>query len=59
MINEITNDIHNGNIVIGIYFHFSAAFDTANHATFLVKLCHYELWGIALHWITIYLYNDS
>ena len=57
LIDKITHALESGKHVIGIFFYFSKAFDTVDHAILLDKLYHYAIRGTALQWFQSYLHE--
>jgi len=57
LIEEISSNLDNNLVTIGVFIDLKKAFDTINHSIFIKKLCHYGVWGIASSWIEYYLNN--
>ena len=56
---KLTKALDNGELVLCVFFEFSKAFDTVNHAIFFQKLNHYGIRGCALKWLERYLSNRT
>ena len=57
LIDKFLNFIDSGDVVLGVFFDFSKAFDTDDHNILLEKLYKYGIRGLAYEWITDYLHN--
>ena len=54
LVDKISDALHNGEYVFGLYLEFSKAFDTVNHGILLNKLEYYGIRGIAMEWLKSY-----
>ena len=57
IVDKIHEGIEKGMFSCGIFFDFSKAFDTVNHAILVRKLEQYGIRGIAKDWFVSYLSN--
>ena len=57
LIEQITDNLDNKKITIGIFIDLKKAFDTVNHKLLLEKMKYYSVRGIANKWLQSYLYN--
>ena len=57
LIDKITETLENGDNVVGVFLDFSKAFDTVDHNILLQKLHCYGIRGLALTWVSNYLFN--
>ena len=55
IIDNIIDELEQGNTVAGIYLDLSKAFDTVDHSILIEKLHHYGIRGLPLEWLTDYL----
>ena len=55
LVNDITEELDNGNCPIGIFIDLSKVFDNVDHKLLLRKMEHYGIRGNALLWFTSYL----
>ena len=55
LVNDITEELDNGNCSIEIFIDLSKSFDTVDHKLLLRKMEHYGIRGNALRWFTSYL----
>ena len=58
-VQNITESLDSGDIVIGLFLDLKKAFDTVNHEILLKKLCAYGIRGSILQWFTSYLTDRS
>ena len=54
---NIATSFNKNNLILGILFYFSKAFDTVNFEILLNKLNHYGIRGIPVLWLKNYLSN--
>lgn len=59
VVNMVQNELHNGNVVMGIFMDLQKAFDTVNFKILLDKLEHYGIRGSSLNWFKTYLIGRS
>ena len=59
IVDNIIEEMKNGQLVSGIYMDLSKAFDTVDHEILLFKCEHYGIRGQALHWLKSYLSNST
>ena len=57
LMEKLITALENHDIVVGIFFDFSKAFDTVDHDILLSKLIHYGIRGRAHKWFTSYISN--
>ena len=57
MVDDISTEINNTNLFIGMFINLSKAFDMINHKLLIKKLHHYGVRGITLYWFISYLSN--
>ena len=57
LVDDISEEIDQGNYSIGVFIDLSKAFDTINHAILLNKLYKYGIRGPAHTWLQSYLHN--
>ena len=57
IVDNIIDEMKNGELVAGIYMDLSKAFDTVDHKILLHKCEHYGIRGQALSWLKSYLSN--
>ena len=57
IVEEIRNNLDNGEFSCGVFIDLEKAFDTVNHQILLSKLDHYGIRETALTWIASYLSN--
>ena len=57
LLEEICTAIDNKKITVGVFIDLKKAFDTLDHELLLKKLEHYGVRGVALKWLTSYLYK--
>ena len=55
LVDKISNALDNEECVLGLFLHFSKAFDTVNHDMLLTKLEYLGIRGIPLEWFKSYL----
>ena len=48
MVNDITKEMHNKNVAMGIFIDLSKAFDMVDHSLLIKKMQHYGIKGISL-----------
>ena len=57
LMDEISNELHNKNLLVVTFIDLSKAVSTIDHALLCQKLEYYGIRGIALDWFTNYLNN--
>jgi len=55
LVDQISSELDNGNITVGVFIDLSKAFDTIDHSVLLDKLQMYGIRGKAIEWLRSYL----
>ena len=55
LVNNITNSLDSGNVIIGVFIDLKKAFDTVDHNILLKKVYSYGIRGAAYSWLASYL----
>jgi len=59
LVDQISSELDNGNITVGVFIDLSKAFDTIDHSVLLDKLQMYGIRGKAIEWLRSYLTDWS